>query len=129
MRFRQFMAGRNGADKMTHDILIISLVCMLLSTFTGILALNLLGTVGYIYVIFRIFSRNIAKRYEENRKYVLLRQNVCTSVKQAYVRLKNTRKYKYFKCPQCGSWLRLPRKVGEVTITCGKCRHAFPKKA
>jgi transcription elongation factor Elf1 len=39
------------------------------------------------------------------------------------------KKYKYFKCPECKSWLRLPRGVGEVTVTCGKCRHAFKQKA
>ena len=51
------------------------------------------------------------------------------SVRQFIVRLKNIRKYKYFKCPQCHARLRLPRKVGEVTVTCGKCRHAFKQKA
>ena len=43
--------------------------------------------------------------------------------------LKNMRKYKYFKCPECHARLRLPRKVGEVTVTCGKCHHAFKQKA
>ena len=51
------------------------------------------------------------------------------SVRQFINRVKNLRKYKYFKCPECHARLRLPRKVGEVTVTCGKCRHAFKQKA
>ena len=49
--------------------------------------------------------------------------------RQALNRLKHSREYKYVRCPKCHSWLKLPRKVGEVTVTCGKCRHAFKQKA
>ena len=76
-----------------------------------------------------MFSRNIEKRYAENAKFLSLWHNGKSNVKQFFNRVKNMRKYKYFKCPQCHSRLRLPRKVGEVTVTCGKCHHAFKQKA
>ena len=47
--------------------------------------------------------------------------------KAGVVRL-NLRKYKYFKCPSATRCCIL-RKVGEVTVTCGKCKHSFKKKA
>ena len=127
--FRKFMTGRNGGDDLSFAMLISGLVLSLLSSMFGSSLLYLVGLVLYIGCLFRMFSRNIAKRYEENRKYVEWRQKAKTSVSQAWVRLKNMRKYKYFKCPECGALLKLPRKVGEVTVTCGKCRHAFKKKA
>lgn len=127
--FQKFMTGRNGPDELSIAMLIASLVIMLVSSFTGSFVLNLLGTILYIVIIFRIFSRNVEKRYAENQKYVAFRQKLRTGCSQGWVRLKKSKKYKYFKCPQCHSWLRLPRKVGEVTVTCGKCRHAFKKKA
>ena len=127
--FRKFMIGRNGGDDLSLALLISGLVVILLSSIFGSSLLNLIGLALYAVCIFRIFSKNIAKRYEENRKYIAWRQKTKTSLSQAKVRLKNMRKYKYFKCPECGALLKLPRKVGEVTVTCGKCRHAFKMKA
>ena len=76
-----------------------------------------------------MFSRNEVKRSEENMRWVKFWTELKTNVKQFFVRLKNIRKYRYFKCPQCKARLRLPRKVGEVTVTCGKCHHQFKQKA
>jgi len=126
---RKFMIGRNGADELSFALLIAGLVTAVLSSLTGSAILNLLSTILYVLCVFRMFSKNIAKRYEENRRYVEWRQKLKISASQAKVRMKNMRKYKYFKCPECQALLKLPRKVGEVTVTCGKCRHEFKKKA
>lgn len=127
--FRSFMMGRNGADELSFALLVLALVLMVITSLTGIVLFNLASLILYALCIFRMFSKNTAKRYEENRRYVDRSQKIKTSVSQSWVRLKNIRKYKYFKCPECHALLRLPRKVGEVTVTCGKCRHAFKKKA
>ena len=127
--FRRFMTGRNGADELSFAMLIAALVLMLITSCTGIAFFNLLSMILYVWCIFRMFSRNTSKRYEENRRFVEQRQKLKISASQSWVRLKNIRKFKYFKCPECHALLRLPRKVGEVTVTCGKCRHAFKKKA
>ena len=126
--FRRFMTGRNGSDELSSALLITALVLMLLASFTGILLLDLIALAIYFFSLFRIFSRKVEKRYAENQKYLSVRLKAKTSLSQRWVRLKNSKKYKYFKCPQCHSWLRLPRGVGDVTVTCGKCRHAFKKK-
>ena len=125
----KFMTGRNGSDELSLALLIAGLVLSVISSFTGSSILYFLGLALYFLCIFRIFSRNVAKRYEENRKYVEWSRKLKTSMSQAWVRLKNMRKYKYFKCPECQALLKLPRKVGEVTVTCGKCRHQFKQKA
>ena len=83
----------------------------------------------YIFALFRMFSRNLAKRQEENAAFLKLWRGSTSSVRQLFTRVKNTKKYKYFKCPECKSRLRLPRGVGEVTVTCGKCHHSFKQKA
>ena len=128
-KFRQFMIGRNGADELSFTLLIAGLIIAIVASLTGSAIINLLSTALYVLCVLRILSRNIAKRYEENRKFVEWKQNQKTSISQAKIRLQNIRKYKYFKCPECQALLKLPRKVGEVTVTCGKCRHAFKKKA
>ena len=129
LALRKFMSGRRGSDELSLALLIAGLIISLLSSIFGSSLLYWLGLVLYVISLFRMFSRNLTKRYEENRKYVEWLQKTKISFSQAKIRLKNMRKYKYFKCPECGALLKLPRKVGEVTVTCGKCRHQFKKKA
>lgn len=127
--FQKFMLGRHGADELSLALLIFGLVASILTSFTGAALFSLLGMIAYIFSIYRMFSRNNEKRFSENQKYLGFQKKLVSNTKQAWVRLKNSREYKYFKCPQCHSRLRLPRKVGEVTVTCGKCKHSFKQKA
>ena len=130
---RHFMMGRYGTDKLNMVILGSGLIASLVSMFIHFAPVNLLLTaVSYAlmgWAIFRTFSRNIEKRRAENAKYVDFIRNFKSKTSQFFTRLKNAKKYKYFHCPECKALLRLPRKVGEVTVTCGKCQHQFKKKA
>ena len=126
---RKLMAGRRGADELSLALLIAGLVLSMVSSITRIGLFYLVALAAYGYSIFRMFSRNIEKRYAENVRFKGLWQNSRSSIRQFINRVKNMRKYKYFKCPECHARLRLPRKVGEVTVTCGKCHHAFKQKA
>ena len=125
----RLMAGRHGADEFSLILLIVGLTLSIFGSIFRIGVLSLLSTAFYIYSIFRIFSKDHQKRYAENQKYLQIWNSSTGSLRQFFVRLRNIRKYKYFKCPECHSRLRLPRKVGEVTVTCGKCHHAFKQKA
>ena len=126
---RRLMAGRHGADELSLALLIAGLALSIIGSLTRLGLLGLLSMALYVYAVFRMFSRDHQKRYAENQKYLSMMHGGSGSVRQFIVRLKNIRKYKYYKCPQCHARLRLPRKVGEVTVTCGKCRHAFKQKA
>ena len=126
---RRFMVGRNGVDELSHALVMLELVVMILTMFLPSTLISLVGMIIAVFTLYRIFSRNIAKRQTENAKYVAFRRDFSTNVSQAWNRLKSIRKYKYFKCPECHAMLRLPRKVGEVTVTCGKCKHQFKMKA
>jgi len=105
---------------------------MVLILADSILQTGILGTIAiviYVWALFRMLSRNVEKRRAENDRFVSMRNKFRTGSRQFFVRLKNSRKYKYFKCPQCKSRLRMPRGIGEKTITCSKCKHSFKKKA
>ena len=78
---------------------------------------------------FRMFSRNIQARYAENEKFMRWWRPVSNRIRGAQGRFADRKTHCYFKCPECHALLRLPRKVGEVTVTCGKCKHSFKKKA
>ena len=118
--FRQFMMGRYGNDKLNMVILGGGLVVSLLSMFIHFLPVNLaLVVLSYVmmgWAIFRTFSRNTYKRYQENRKYLMLVQ-----------RLKD-REHRYFDCPRCHQQVRVPRGKGKIAISCPKCKEKFIKK-
>ena len=118
--FRHFMMGRYGTDKLNIAILGTGLVLCLLVAFIRIPILDLVLTVlsyGLMFwAIFRTFSRNTYKRYQENRKYLRLVE-----------RFKD-REHRYFDCPRCRQPVRVPRGKGKIAITCPKCREKFIKK-
>ena len=125
----KFMRGRRGADELSLALLILGLTLSLLSSLVRFPLLYPFGLAAYVYSIFRMLSRNVEKRYAENAKFVSLWQGTRTATRQRVNRLKNSKTYKYYKCPNCHAQLRLPRNVGEVTVTCGKCHHSFKQKA
>lgn len=118
--FRQFMMGRYGNDKLNMVILGGGLAVSLLSMFIHFMPVNLaLVVLSYVmmgWAIFRTFSRNTYKRYQENRKYLMLVQ-----------RLKD-REHRYFDCPRCHQQVRVPRGKGKIAISCPKCKEKFIKK-
>lgn len=119
-RFRRFMAGRYGTDRLNMAILITGVIISLIGAFIRIPALNLLTTfVSYglmFWAIFRSFSRNTYRRYEENRRFM-----------QLFDALKD-REHRYFDCPKCRQRVRVPRGKGKIAISCPKCREKFIRK-
>ena len=120
-RLQHFMLGRYGTDKLNMAILGAGFVFCLLSLFIKLPAFDSVMTVlSYgcmFYAIFRTFSRNTYKRYQENRKFLMLLD-----------RLKD-REHKYFECPRCRQPVRVPRGKGKISITCPKCREKFVRKS
>jgi hypothetical protein len=117
---RRFMMGRYGNDKLNMVILGAGLVACLVSMFIHFAPVNLaLTVISYAlmgWAIFRTFSRNTYKRYQENRKYMMFVQ-----------RLKD-REHCYFDCPRCRQQVRVPRGKGKIAISCPKCKEKFIKK-
>ena len=117
---RHFMLGRYGTDKLNILILSAGLVICAINMFVQLPPMNLIlmllsyGLMGW--AIFRCFSRNIYKRYQENQKYLLFLQ-----------RLKD-KEHKYYNCPRCRQQVRVPRGKGKISITCPKCKEKFIKK-
>ena len=117
---QRFMMGRYGTDKLNMAILGAGLGVCLISLFFRIPMLNMLLTlISYFFMgwaIFRTFSRNTYKRYEENRKYLSMLQRI------------KDRQHRYFDCPRCHQQIRVPKGKGRISITCPKCGEKFIKK-
>ncbi len=102
-KFLRFMQGRYGVDQFSKGLLIAGLVVVLLSSFfaggrVGSL-FYLLGWVLIIYCYFRIFSKNVSKRYAENQKYLAKTYKIRTYIQQQKNSLAQRKAYHIYKCP------------------------------
>ena len=92
-KLQRFMAGRYGTDRLNMTILGVGLAACLISAFFRNPLVNLILTaLSYglmIWAITRTLSRNVYKRYQENRKFL-----------QFFDRLRD-RQHRYYDCPKC----------------------------
>ena len=128
-RFAAFMASRNGVDHLGVALVCASLALQMIALFTRLPVLFPLSYALYIWMLFRVLSKNKYKRAEENRKFVYWSENALLKTKQFFRRVKGMRHYKYFKCPRCKTLLRLNRGAGAKNICCPKCKYQFHIKA
>ena len=82
---------------------------------------------GYAY--FRMLSRNLYKRSEENGKYLRLRYKLMAELRVHRERWVQRKDYKFFTCPSCKTTLRVPRGHGKIKIVCRKCGSSFTGKS
>ena len=116
---QRFMAGRYGHDRLNITLLVVGCVLCFVQMFVPSgagLVLTILSEVLLILSLLRCFSRNTYKRYNENRKFLLLIDRI------------KDRDHRYYACPKCRQTVRVPRGKGTISITCPKCREKFIKK-
>lgn len=128
-----------GFDMFTLVMLFLSSILNLFSI-TRIISLVIL-----IYALYRSFSYNYSKRSSELAKFyfyinkILKKFNKQVPVNYATFHFSDLIpvfnkakgfvtekvKYKIVSCPKCSQKLRLPRRKGNITVTCKRCGHEF----
>ena len=125
---RRVMMGRRGVDQLSVALMICYLVFGLVAQITHLLLFLLLSFVPLIWAFYRIFSRNLSKRYQENNKFMQWWSSVVNWCKNKKYRLVDRKTHRYYKCPNCSNTLRVPKGKGKICITCPVCRKEFIKK-
>ena len=127
-KLARFMAGRNGPDQLSRALTALLLAVLILSMFAEarlsriLMALFMLGV---IYLYFRIFSRNVSRRREENAAYMQRTASLRAWFRSLGERWRQRRDYKFFRCPMCRTLLRVPKGKGKIKIVCRKCGNSF----
>lgn len=127
--FARFMSGRYGADQLSYALVITALVMTVVGAVSRLSILTLMADALLIVMFIRMLSKDRYRRAHENQVYLEKTLKVRRAVTEWFNRVKNSKKYRYFTCPQCKARLRVPRGVGNVTITCKGCGNKFDKKA
>lgn len=125
---QRFMYGRYGNDQFGHFLIGLGLVLILLEALTGFGLLTLLADVAVFYALFRMLSRNTYKRREENAKF-LKKANPAIKWLRLQQAIRKDKDHRYFKCPNCSQYLRVPRGKGKITVTCRSCGASFQEKS
>ena len=121
--FRRSMAGRYGSDTLNMVILVGALVMSLLGSILRVPELTLLAWIPMIWAFFRMLSRNVSKRYQENRRFCAFWERLRAGWKHLW-----DKNYRYFRCPKCRQTVRVPRHKGKISIKCPRCGEKFIKK-
>ena len=129
----KFMYGRYGTDRLNMFLLIVLIVCA---------GLNLLVRNGYFSIVmrswetllivliyYRMFSRNIQKRYAENQKYLSLENKVKRFFGRTKYIQEQRKDFHIYTCPQCRQKIRIPKGKGKISVRCPKCGAEFVKKS
>ena len=148
--FRRMMTGRYGQmDQLNIFLFIVFLAVAVIRVILNIISRILFGglaivTLGYqiMYIIYmallaveiavvaitllRMFSKNIAKRQQENQKFIEWKSHFRDKNSFRNKRKQARKEGKeLFKCPTCKKQIRVPLGRGRIEITCPNCNEKF----
>ena len=133
-KLMRFMQGRNVVDQFARFTMGVALAAIVLTLFTGTRSgigafLDLFGMAAIVYTYFRIFSKNISKRYQENQKYLQMTDKLRARFQKEKRMMSQRKDYHIYSCPGCGQKIRIPRGgFKKVEIECPKCHTKFIKR-
>ncbi len=138
-KFRTFMYGRYGYDKLNFALviayLLINGIGTMLFRYTRIRLIVLAVALVFLgFALFRFLSKDTFKRQQEEMKFerilYSLRLNeridsIKKRSKRRKLKIQYRKTHRFRTCPNCGENLRLSKKRGKRNITCPKCGHHF----
>ena len=125
-RKKPFLSGRNGPDALSMtasgSACILLIVAMFLKG-TASSVLWLLALICLILCYFRMFSKNIGKRYKEEQVFEGLRYSVTEKFRKFKFRIREKKEYHIYKCPNCGQETLVYQNGCLTCVSCGysKC--------
>lgn len=125
---RKLMYGRYGSDQLSVFLLLLYVLLILLSGLPHMQVLSWVALVVLLWDLYRMFSRRMDRRRAENAKFLEL-----TGPAIRWFRMRRTihrdKDHRYFKCPNCGQYLRVPRGKGRITVSCRNCGASFEQRS
>lgn len=111
---QRFMVGRNGRDELEMAVFYPSVIVYLLGGLITFSPLKILGLAGLLYSLYRVISRDVYKRREENRRFL-------QEIEFCKLRTSMRKTHKIYRCKGCNRKIRVPRRKGKIEITCPLC--------
>lgn len=125
--YTRFMYGRHGMDQLNFALLIAWAFCAFLNIILGSYIFRIVMLIFPLLCLLRMLSKDGYRRERENAKFVNVWRKVSGWFSLQKLRMTQFKTHRFFKCPACGSIIRIPKRKGKVTIRCSRCRHEFQK--
>lgn len=128
----RFLSGRNGPDALSIALSLSSCALLVIAMFVQNIVSSILWLLALLFLggsYFRIFSRNISKRQAENTRFLTRMEPLLRLYNRQKTKRRQKNLYSFFKCPECGTVLRVPKGKGHIRITCKSCSHVFERNS
>lgn len=132
---RNIWKTANGFDSLSRFLLKIGLIVIVLSFPLDKKIVYWIGVAILLFVYIRTFSKDKQKYNQQNSTFMKYKRKVTSffqgqidAVKKFRNKLQQKKMYRFYKCPNCGQNIRIPKGKGKVTITCPSCSTKFVKK-
>ncbi|MBE6012151.1 MAG: hypothetical protein E7234_06305 [Lachnospiraceae bacterium] len=124
LRFSRFMIGRYGVDDFNRFLNALVFILLILGIFIS-RYFTYLGLVVIVYEYFRVFSRDISKRFKENIFYLNKKRKIDKWIANKKIRISQRKTHRFYTCPSCKKTVRIPKGKGKVMIKCPICNTEF----
>lgn len=126
LKIRSFMEGRNGPDKLTVGLVVLYSILAFIKIFLrfSYVAYVIVSVLQYAllaYVVFRILSKNLQKRYNENFKFEQVIRRWQPYAEHMKLRVQFIKTHRFRTCKNCGNFLRMKKGKHRKNIVCPKC--------
>lgn len=132
IKFQKFMYGRYGIDELYRGLFWIYLATILVSAiFSGFInrkiyaVISILSLLIIVFAFYRVFSKNIEKRRQENAKWLVFENALKREGRLIRDKWKFRKTHVFKKCPHCKAVLRLKRQKGKHKVKCPNCKTDF----
>ena len=129
-KLQNLFRGRQGMDELSKTLFWGGLAMTVLGLVLPGALRTLLTTFGPAFLILafvRAFSRILPARERENALLLNWWEKQRRERAARKERFKTRKQYKYFKCPGCGTMLRVPRGKGKIHINC-RCGYTLYRR-
>ena len=127
-RLAQFLYGRNGFDNLARTCNAVAILLLVINIFAQSTIIYFLWVAFFGYSIFRVYSKNIPKRYAENQKFMEITEVPRKYMKLVGLQWRDRSVSRYYICKCCHQQIRVPKGKGRIEIRCPKCGNRFIKK-
>lgn len=128
-KMAEAMRGRYGADELGNLLDFIAFILLIIDIFVHQTWLLLVALALVVYVGWRMMSKNIEARRNENEFFLDHAGPLKAWLRNPQAAAQEARTYKHAVCPNCGQKVRVPRGKGRLRVTCPKCKKKFEVKS
>ena len=116
-------------DDLSKFMLYALLALCIISIFVRSSILNVILLLGLLLIYFRMLSKNHTKRYQENVKFLQIKDKVLHSFRREKNIAIQKKDFRIYTCPSCKQKTEFPRERGKYALPAPNARRNLSKEA